>query len=448
MILPTDKNFSNINVLIFGLGLHGGGVESAIWFLKHKANVTVTDIKTRDELKTSIKKLRGYKIKYSLQGHKESDILSSDIIIQNPGAPSSSPYLRLARKKGIPIHNVASIFFYYCPSIIIGITGTRGKSTTAYLTWLMLKKKYKNALLAGLPNSPILSILDKCRANNYVVIELSSWQLEALSAVKKSPQIAVITNIYEDHLNRHKGMEDYIDAKWNILRWQTPQDLAVLNADSLKLRTKFLTQSPKSSTHWVTIKEVLPSLNHIKKSYLAKGEHNLYNLAFSAFIAHHLGVSSYHIMSVAKIFSGLKGRQELIRSANGVAYYNDTTSTTPIACVQALNTLGDRKRAILIAGGVDKNLDYTDMAKTIDKKAKAVIMLPGTASAKILEGLKQARYKGEIMMANDLKQAVTSATMVAIRGDTVIFSPGAASFNLFVNEYDRGDKFDKIVVSL
>lgn len=469
-ILTGDKNFRGKKVLIFGLGLNGGGVESAIWFARHKAKVAVTDIKNKEVLKPSLKKLKGYKFKYSLGGHRQEDIRESDIIIQNPGVPNDSPFIKLARNLSKPIYNAASIFFYYCPLKIIAVTGTRGKSTTSYITWLMLKKKFKAAKIAGLSDSPILRDLDKLKLGNFAVLELSSWQLEFLPSVKKSPQIAAITNIYEDHLNRYVGMEDYIDAKWNIFAHQKAEDTAVLNADNELLMEKLKKSKIAAEVNLISLKkpvlngayldgskiikvqrgekETLLDLNKIKGSYLSRGEHNMYNLLIASFIVRHLGIDLNSIKNVAMRFSGLPGRQELIRTLRGVEYYNDTTSTTPIACIQALNALGDKNRALLIAGGEDKNLNYGALGKAIKKSAKALMLLPGSASAKILEAIKKEKYKGELILAQSLKQALDAASSIAKRGDRVIFSPAGASFNLFLNEFDRGEKFVKLIADL
>lgn len=467
--LPHDKNFSQWKVLIFGLGINGGGVDSALWFARHGAKVTITDTKDATTLAPSLRILEKspHAFRYALDGHKESDILSSDLIIQNPGVPHSSPYLILARKKNIPIHSATSIFFTYWKGDSIGVTGTRGKSTTAQLVWLMLRRAYPKAYIGGMPNTPLLKNLDKGTTRDIAVLELSSWNTEFLSVIKKSPRCAVITNIYEDHLNRYDGLDDYLEAKWNIAQWQTHDDILILNHDIPALVKKARTTPPPSNIYWVSCKErpdrgmyykgkalvfsngdkeeQIMTLTDAKGSYIAQGEHNHYNLAVAALLAKLKNVPRSSIKSVAKNFSGLPGRQELVATIHGAHYYNDTTSTTPIACQQALLTLGAQKKVILIAGGVDKNLPYASLAKLIVTHARAVILLPGSATEKLTRALKKERYPHDLIMVDSLAQAVETARALTRPHDRVLFSPAAASFNLFLNEFDRGAQFNELV---
>jgi len=244
-----------------GLGLHGGGVGAAEFFARAGAKVTATDLRTKRQLKESIEKLRRLKIKYVLGKHREEDFKNADLIIRNPAVPDNSPYLKIAKEHNVPIDTDIGIFFEALmdspsPPQVIGITGTRGKSTTATLIYKFLKTKYKNVFLAGNIRKSVLSELPKIikfntsshqmrggapsesegrrgveRKDPIIVLELSSWQLEGLAKHKKSPHIAAITTIQPDHLNRYKGMGDYIKAKKLIFKFQNKNDILFLSED-------------------------------------------------------------------------------------------------------------------------------------------------------------------------------------------------------------------------
>ena len=204
------KIFKNKKVLVMGLGLHGGGVGAAKFFYKSGAEVLVTDLKTREQLKDSLQKLKQFKIKYSLGGHKESDFLWADLIIKNPDVPNTSPYLEIARKNNIQIETDVNLFLKLSEAFIVGVTGTKGKSTTSSLIYHILKSKYRRVFLAGNIGVSPLDLRNKIKKSDKVVLELSSFELENLT---QSPDISVITNILPDHLNRYGDMKEYIKAK-------------------------------------------------------------------------------------------------------------------------------------------------------------------------------------------------------------------------------------------
>lgn len=223
--------FKNKKVLIMGLGLNNGGLGSAKFFAEQGADVLVTDLKTEKELETSLKSLKKFKIRYSLGGHREEDFKWPDFIIKNPAVPSKSKFLDIARKNRIPIKTDVDIFFDLCKCPIIGITGTKGKSTTATLCYLFLKNKFKKAILAGNIGVSPLEVLSKIKKGSIVVLELSSFELEDL---KKSPKAALITNIFPDHLNRYDSFEEYALSKKKIFENQKRGDILVLNLDDVE----------------------------------------------------------------------------------------------------------------------------------------------------------------------------------------------------------------------
>src|SRR3989338_5972303 len=218
-------------ITVMGLGLHGGGAAMVQWLVKHGARVTVTDLKNREALLPTIQwlgKPTATRVTWVLGKHRAVDFKTADFIVQNPGVPRTSQYLAIARRAGIPIVNEASLFFQFCTGEIIGVTGTRGKSTTAALIHHILSMGLpdRRVWLAGLPRRPMMSFIDRIRKNDLVVLELSSWQLELLGQYHRSPHVAVITNIYPDHLNTYPSMTAYINSKRHVYRWQGASDVA------------------------------------------------------------------------------------------------------------------------------------------------------------------------------------------------------------------------------
>lgn len=461
--MPT-AGLKNKKVTVIGLGLHGGGVASVKWLVKHNAKVTVTDLRTKKELQQSLNKLKGLKVKYILGKHNVADFKAAEVIVQNPGVPRQSKYLAAARKAGVPIENDASLFFKNCKAEIIGVSGTRGKSTTSTLIYELLKKGRKKVYLAGLPQKPILEILDKVSQDDIVVLELSSWQLEILGNYKLSPHISIVTNIYPDHLNRYSGMNSYIKAKKNIISWQTRDDIAILNLDNIE--TKRIGQQVIAKRFWfsksvfkdqngcfVKNQSMLFRLNG-KENKLAEikdirlfGWHNLENVLASLAATATYNISAKDIKSVLKSFKGLSGRLELVKEKSGIKYINDTTATTPDAAMAALK-LAKKKNVVLIAGGDSKNIpDYKfkEFSKVIKNSCKAIVLFSGNGSEQIKKEIKTIKFKKYVFEVSNMTEAISIAKSFAVSGDTILLSPACASFGLFINEFDRGDQFKKVV---
>lgn len=495
-----------------GLGLHGGGVGAAEFFAKIGAKVTVTDLRTRQKLKESIRKLKdlpasnvlsarnavaagernnaGWPIKYVLGKHRKEDFKIADLVIRNPAVPDDSPYLKIAREHSVPIDTDIGIFFEYirqiqqvhcgqvqhrlCPFSIIGVTGTRGKSTTATLIYEFLNKKYKNVILAGNIRKSVLlelpqifslgaklphgSLAPKALRRAFVILELSSWQLEGLAKHKKSPRIAVVTNIMPDHLNRYNSMKGYIAAKKLIFKYQSKNDFLFLNKDDKIVRS--FAKTAKSKVIFYSAKngkkyESFGFLPSAEKPRLL-GKHNLTNIAAAVKVAKYLGVGDNVIKKVLKNFRGLEGRIQQIAEIKGVKYVNDTTATTPDAAAAAIETITNNyklktNKLIMIAGGADKNLSFDKLAKIIVKNVETLILLPGTATPKFkksIERLKVGSWKLDIHRANNMHKAVKMAYNIARIGDIVLLSPACASFGMFRHEFERGEKFKEAVKSI
>lgn len=460
------KSFTGKKVLLMGLGLHGGALAVATWLLQQGAELTITDVKNKIQLKSSLqklKKLKNYKrIQFSLGGHRLGDFIEQDLIIQNPGVPKSSVYLSIARQLNIPIVNEAVMFFGLYPGKKIGVTGTRGKSTTATLIHQLLKTKIKHNILAGnIATTPMFAVIDKIKSNTWPVLELSSWQLENLDEYRKSPQIAVITNVLVDHLNRYKNFKEYAQAKLAITKWQLKTDQVVLNYDNLV--TRQMAKKTKAQVYWFSLKKSVSQGAYMAKGeiYFADhnqvvkimpvaqvamlGEHNLANALASIIVAKLLGVSNANIQKVLAKFSGIDYRLQYVGQVKGRAVYNDSTATTPDATQAALQALVGKK-ILLIAGGQDKELDYKNLAKQIKEQVVYLILLSGTGSDKLLAELKKINFPQSKLKSN--LPSLGSAWHLARQSkqvDCILFSPAATSFNMFVHEFDRARQFDKLV---
>jgi len=410
------KLFKDKKIVIMGLGLHGGGVGVAKFFHQQGAKLLITDLRSKRELKGSLERLKGLPAEFVLGKHRKQDFIKPDLVIRNPGVPRESPYLKIAQDNNIPVKTDIDIFFDLCPGQIIGITGTKGKSTTATLIYLLLKKKFPKTFLAGNIGISPLEILSKIDKKSKVVLELSSFVLENL---KKSPEIALITNLFPDHLNRYKSFKDYINAKKSIFKYQKENDILILNQTDPN--TKRLSSEAKS------------------KVYFFKNT----NQAAAVKVAELFKVSSKDIEQVISNFKGIPNRQESIGLKKGVRYINDTTATTPNSVIMAIKRFSGSD-IILIAGGDDKELSYKELAREIKKNVKHLILLPGTASQKI----KRELGSFKIEFVKSMKQAVKKTAKLAKKKEIVLLSPGAASFNLFKNEFDRGRQFIKEVKAL
>ncbi|TAL20529.1 UDP-N-acetylmuramoyl-L-alanine--D-glutamate ligase [Patescibacteria group bacterium] len=458
------KEFRGRRVLIFGLGLYpqGSGAAAARFFVRAGAKVTVTDLKTKKELLPALRRLRGIKATYILGRHRLEDVERADLIVKNPGVPANSPYLLRARAKGIPITSDTALFFRYCPAPIIGVTGTRGKSTTSALIAETLKADRRRTWLGGNIKISPLDFLEKARAGDWVVLELSSWMLESLDLERRSPRIAVFTNLLRDHLNTYKNMNDYGRAKSAIFRHQDRGDTAVLSWDNPW--TRRLARRAPGRRVWTSIKSRPPGdavyLDAGKivevgggrrqtiasaASVTLKGEHNLENVLCAVAAARAAGAPLSAIQQALRGFRGLPDREEPVGVFGGVRFVNDTTATTPDATIAALRALGKDQKLVLIAGGRDKELLFDELARELPRFVKVLVTLPGSATEKLVSSIRRAKSKLPIYRAADMRSAVRASRDYAKPGELVLLSPGAASFGLFINEFDRGEQFKKEV---
>jgi UDP-N-acetylmuramoylalanine--D-glutamate ligase len=444
-------------VLVMGLGLQGSGMAAARYAAQQGALVRVTDMKPAQTLAASVQALAGLPIEFVLGEHREQDFLWAEIVIRNPGVPRSSPYLRLAQEHGARIEMEIALFFLACPGRIIGITGTRGKTTTATLIYEILRANGAPTMLGGnVAGVETLSLLPQINAETQVVLELSSWQLEGLAPHRISPPVAVMTNVYPDHLNTYSGMEEYAEAKANIFRHQSADDLAIFNYDNSWTR-RFGEEAPGRT--WFTSLERGGSFARgseriepfvFRETPLA-GRHNLENILLATTAARLLGVSDERIAEAVRSFRGVPHRLEEVRTLNGVRFINDSASTTPVAGQAALEAFD--APIVLVAGGNTKHLPLERWPAAIVERCRAVVLLPGSGTDELLPELhEEVRRRGVADPVHggfdDFTRAMDTALALAQPGDILLFSPGFTSFGMFLNEFDRGDRFVAYVRAL
>ncbi|MFA5925592.1 MAG: UDP-N-acetylmuramoyl-L-alanine--D-glutamate ligase [Parcubacteria group bacterium] len=463
------SDFKGKKITVMGIGLHGGGVATVRFFAESGARVIATDMKTEKELRSSLDKLADLKnITFVFGQHRMEDFENVDMIVKGPSVPWTSKHIQAALKKKIPVEMDSSIFFKFCKLPIIGVTGTKGKTTTSALIAAILENAGEKTFTAGIGRQPVLDILEEIgeEKKGVVVFELSSWRLSALGRAALSPHIAVITNILPDHLNYYGTMEKYIADKKNIFLNQKAEDYFVLNydnensrilADEAKSKKIFFTATAETDTpdDFAGVKEgkiffryaegekIICDLNDIN----IRGGHNIHNVLAAAGAASVYGVSPENICEAIKSFKGVSHRLEIVREKDGIKFINDTAATTPDAAIAGINSFSES--IILIAGGADKKLDFPGLSKAISEKVDKVIFLKGEATEKIKAEIKKIgaedKIDGEF---GSMEEAVIRARDIAEPGGIVLLSPGAASFGLFLNEFDRGDKFREAVEKL
>ncbi len=462
--IKTPADLRGMRVTVMGLGTKGGGVEVVKYLLRHKCKVKVTDLKKAEELKSSLEKINDKTVEYVLGAHREEDFIETDLVIPNPDVPRQSKYLESAKAAGVQITTDIALFFTFCAAPIAAVTGTRGKSTTVSVAGAIWQRLRKDTIIAGnILRSP-LADLDNVQPSTPVVLELSSWQLEGLANSKMSPHWAVLTSLMPDHLNRYKSFDDYVSAKENIFRFQKKNDELILSLDYEKVSAykekapgKFFGYSVKNIELTDGIKKegekVVYCAGDDNKTDLVTwdemggmGEHTKRNMLGGALLALRMGAPLADVREVLKSFSGIKHRLELVRVVAGRTFINDTAATIPEAVVAAINSFPN-KRIILIAGGTDKNLDFNPLVIELKKdKVASLVLLKGSGTDKML-----ARWQDkpeEIPIVQTMTDAIREATKRSKPGDYIILSPGAASFELFKDEFDRGDQFCRFVQEL
>ncbi len=479
MIIKKNKFFSkkwfkDKRVTVMGLGVNQGGVGTARFLARCGAKVLVTDLKTKKELDSSLKKLKNMDISYVLGRHREKDFKNADLIIQNPGVVNKSSYLAIAKKHTVPIEIDMGIFMNLCPSQnIIAVAGTKGKSTIASLIKHLFLAANKDVVLAGNIGISVLDSLPYIKQKTIVVLEISSWQLEGLKKHCFAPKVGILTNILIDHLDRYSGFSQYSKAEQLIYKYQNKNAILILNNDQEIL--KEVAQKAISRIIWFSKKNKIKQgcfvenktivcqvpaifsknkVNNTKKKILKidqislLGEHNIDNVLAVVTTARLYGIPQAIIRRALKSFKPVAHRLELILQNKGIRYYNDSTATTPDACLAAINSF--YKPIILIIGGKDKKMCFKKLVKEIaqNKKIKKIILLKHpaySASEKILKQAKKLRIINRFIIVSSIQSAVKISFELALKNDIVLLSPAAASFGMFQNEFDRGRQFTRLV---
>ena len=468
-MIRKPQDLKDKRITIMGLGLNQGGLGVARFLAKAGAKILITDLKTEEELGSSLEKLKDFDVKYILGRHREEDFINTDMIIQNPAVPHNSKYLKIARKHKIPIKTDLDLFFQLCPSKnIIAVAGTKGKSTVSQLIYHIFKEAQKDAILAGNIGISVLDILEKINPQTWLILEISTWQMEGIRNRKFRPQTAVLTNILPDHLDRYPNYKEYIRSEKLIFKHQRPNDNLIVNYDNEE--TIKIKKEAGLPIYWFSAKEKVEPGCYLKndklifqsgeyKTTFAKisdlllpGLHNLENILAASTVSFIHNIPGNIILKALKNFPGIPYRLEFIGEVRGIKFYNDTCATTPEATLAALRSFTEQP-VILFLGGKDKKLNYENFGEAIgkNKEIKKIILLQHPdydASLKILSALKKHLDSEKIILTSSLKVGVEAALQQAQANDLVLLSPAAASFGMFENEFDRGDQFNKIVKNL
>ncbi|MFZ6015156.1 MAG: UDP-N-acetylmuramoyl-L-alanine--D-glutamate ligase [Patescibacteria group bacterium] len=469
-------NQKKLKVLILGLGRYaaGSGVSAALYFARRGDDVIVTDALPAKEVKNNVAQLKKFtNVKFHLGGLKLKDVDWADIVAKNPGVRRNDPMYLRAKKLGKPIVNDITIFFEKCPCKTVGITGTRGKTTTTAWIGDMLKRSGRRVFVGGNITVSPLTFLAKLKKTDIAVVELSSWLLETCGEVGVSPNIAVWTNVMNDHLNTYDGLEDYAEAKAQIMRHQKPTDIFIPNLDD-KLVSSYIAEAPSiikgfsrqkkaqaQAQAWIVNGQLMlksgkkiTSVISLDKIGLA-GAHNIANALAATVAASEAGATLKGIRESLQKFNGVPYRQEIVAVKNGITYVNDTTSTTPDAAAAAIQRFAGKDHTLhWICGGADKGLAYDDLSSLVASTGPRTPD-PGLINIQILDGTAFKRFSSALNKRgikftknSSLKSAFANCLKNAVKGDIILLSPACASFGLFRNEFDRGDQFNELVKSI
>jgi len=451
-------------VLLVGLGVHGGGIATTRWLVQQGAKVRVTDLQSAEKLAPAIKQLHGLPVVFHLGGYQAADWRWAERIVVNPAISAlTHPQLATAERRGVGIENEASIFLRTFPGKTIGVTGTRGKTTTTLLLADMLKRANAQTIVSGnVRQVPMLSYLPKTTSSNWAVLELSSYQLERLPVPDHPIHVAIMTNLKVDHVSYHGSLKAYAEAKYNIFRGQTEQDYKILNWHDPACRrartigqgnVKWFGQKLPKNVNGVTVQKNWVIEQHsgatIKLFPLTlwklSGQHNLDNVLAAVAGALTMNVAIGHIKKSVQSFHGVPYRQQLIRTYRGHQMINDSAATSPDATLAALPVY---PRGVYIIGGTDKQLDFRTLAKELVRRNIQTVFLAGSATVQLQKLLEKMHYRQPLITVHSMSSAVSSAVAIAKPKQEIILSPGAASFGLFRHEFDRGDQFNEVVKNL
>lgn len=454
-----EENLKNKKIAIIGLGV--SNIPLIDYLHDFQAKITVFDKRNEEKIdKGVLEKIENYKISKNFGENYLSNLKDFDIIFKSPSCRPDLPEIEAEVKRGAILTSEIEKVLELAPCKIIAVTGSDGKTTTTSLIYEIVKQKYK-AYLGGNIGIPLFTKIKEMQPENVVVLELSSFQLMTM---KKSPDIAVVTNVTPNHLDIHKSYEEYIEAKKNIFLNQNEDNTLVLNYDN-EITKKFA-KTAKSKVIFFSSKEKIENgviyddgiikvsedglrrhLLKLKDTHL-RGTHNAENICAAVAATKGL-VQIEDQINAIKGFEGVPHRIEFVREINGSKWYNDSIASSPTRTIAGLNSFDEE--IVLIAGGYDKHLDYEPIAKPILDRVKTLILL-GQTSGKILTAVKEKQeelgIKIDIYKVDTLEEAVEKAKMEAKPNQVVLFSPASASFDMFKNFEERGNKFKELVKNL
>jgi UDP-N-acetylmuramoylalanine--D-glutamate ligase len=457
--------FAGKRITIMGLGFFGGAIGLARYLVAQGARVTVTDLQSAADLHDSVAALAGSPVRFVLGRHERADFTDVDMVFASPAVRGDSPYLVAARAGGVPVDTEMNLFMRLCRGTIVGITGSNGKTTTTSLIGTILRAATPRTRVGGNIGRSLLPEVAAIEVGDPIVLELSSFQLEALAAVRRSPHIALLLNLSPNHLDRHGSMEAYLAAKRQIFAYQGPEDIAILNADDPRLRPLVgdLRSQPRffSDAHAVehgsylegdrlvvahsgTVSEVCRTTD-----IPLLGRHNVANVLAAVAAADAWGVPPAVMRQAIRTFPGVEHRLERVREHHGVSFYNDSIATSPTGTLAALGAI--QQPIWLIAGGYDKGIPFHALGEAIVHRVKGVFLI-GTTAQQIAQAIETARRPGtnlpSITFCRDLRDAVQAASGAASAGEVVLLSPACASYDQFRNFVERGRLFKQLVSAL
>ena len=459
--MPTSLAGKRVVVL----GLARQGVALVRYLAREGADVLASDLRDAEALAATLKALEGLPVRYALGGHPPTILDGADLLCVSGGVPLDAPIVVEARRRGIPLSNDAQLFLERCPAPVVGVTGSSGKTTTTSLVGRMLQRGRFITWVGGNIGQPLVDRLWEVQPSDRVVIELSSFQLEVMDV---SPEVATVLNVTPNHLDRHKTMEAYTAAKRRILDFQGPEDLALLSRDdqgsralasAVRGRLAFFGQTEVETDTGAFLRDETVVLRLEGQEHAIcrtdeielLGRHNVLNVLAASVLAGVMGVPPEAIREVSTSFTGVAHRLELVRTRNGVRYYDDSIATAPERTVAAL--LAFDEPIVLLAGGRDKKLPWDEMARLTVRRARHVVAF-GEAAGLVerVIGEAQAQVAGGrlegLTRVETLEEAVAVAAQVAQPGDVVLLSPGGTSFDAFQDFVERGERFKTLVRAL
>lgn len=451
-------DLNNKTVLLVGLAKTG--VSTIKKLDKLGAKIIVNDIKSKDQLKDIIKQIENLDSVEYILGHHLEDISNIDLTIVSPGVPLDLPFIKKLQSENINIIGEVELAYKLSKNpTFVGITGTNGKTTTTSLVGEIFKKASKDSYIVGNIGNPVIDTVDLTDENSFLITELSSFQLESIEDFK--PRVSTIINITEDHLNRHNTMENYINAKANIFKNQDANDFCILNYDDEIVRelgnktnakVLYFSQKEKVSqgaylddNNNIVIKVNDKEIKLLNKDELSlPGNHNLENCMAAILMSYVLGIDLEIIKDTLKTFKSVEHRLEFVTDKDGIMFVNDSKGTNPDSTIKAITSYD--KPIVLIAGGKDKQSDFTEMISYATKNVKALVLLGETADK--IEQTAKLQGMNNIFRVSDMKEAVKTAYKLAQSGDVVLLSPACASWDMYPNFEARGLDFKENIYNL